>query len=211
MKCPNCGAEGSGKFCEFCGSELIRKVPEGGIQNNASNQTVNTAQTVINNYYYAPPTGAQPQSESLNEGTESAYEPVRSQAVAQRSYTEQAYAVSGKNKWAAFLICLFIGYFGGHYFYVGKTGKGVLYLLTAGLFGIGWIIDIFRILAGTFTDANGYPLEGGLSQNGLLIAGIVLALIALSSITSKVFYATILLGILAFFCFKKWKEMKDNS
>ena len=24
MKCPNCGAEGNGKFCEYCGCELPR-------------------------------------------------------------------------------------------------------------------------------------------------------------------------------------------
>ena len=43
-------------------------------------------------------------------------------------------------------MCLFGGYIGLHKFYEGKTGMGVLYLCTLGLFGIGWIIDIFGIL-----------------------------------------------------------------
>ncbi|MCM1114524.1 MAG: TM2 domain-containing protein [Clostridium sp.] len=51
-----------------------------------------------------------------------------------------------KNKWVAFCLCFFLGYLGAHKFYEGKIGVGILYLLTAGLFGIGWIIDIFVIL-----------------------------------------------------------------
>lgn len=50
------------------------------------------------------------------------------------------------NKWVAFLLCLFLGYFGAHKFYEGKVGMGILYLFTLGLFGIGWIIDIISIL-----------------------------------------------------------------
>lgn len=51
-----------------------------------------------------------------------------------------------KNKWVAFLLCFFLGYLGAHKFYEGKIGMGILYLFTAGLFGIGWIVDIIRIL-----------------------------------------------------------------
>ena len=51
-----------------------------------------------------------------------------------------------KNKWVAFLLCLFLGFFGAHKFYEGKIGMGVLYLLTLGLFGFGWIIDCVALL-----------------------------------------------------------------
>lgn len=67
--------------------------------------------------------------------------------------------ISPKKRWIAFLICYALGLFGGHYFYVGKTGMGMLYLFTAGLFGIGWIADMIRIAAGKFVDANNLPLK----------------------------------------------------
>lgn len=51
-----------------------------------------------------------------------------------------------KNKWVALLLCFFIGFLGGHKFYEGKIGMGVLYLFTFGLFGIGVIIDFITIL-----------------------------------------------------------------
>lgn len=51
-----------------------------------------------------------------------------------------------KNKWVAFFLCLFLGVFGAHKFYEGKTKMGVLYLFTLGLFGIGWLVDLIMIL-----------------------------------------------------------------
>ena len=51
-----------------------------------------------------------------------------------------------KNKWVAFLLCLFLGFFGAHKFYEGKIGMGILYLLTVGLFGIGVLVDLIVLL-----------------------------------------------------------------
>ena len=51
-----------------------------------------------------------------------------------------------RNKWTAFFLCLFLGFIGAHKFYEGKTGMGILYLLTLGLFGIGWFIDFIVLL-----------------------------------------------------------------
>lgn len=51
-----------------------------------------------------------------------------------------------KNKWAAFWLCFFLGGIGAHKFYEGHIGMGILYLFTAGLFGIGWFIDFFVLL-----------------------------------------------------------------
>jgi len=41
---------------------------------------------------------------------------------------------------------IFLGYLGAHRFYEGKVILGIIYLFTFGLFGIGWFIDIIRIL-----------------------------------------------------------------
>ena len=51
-----------------------------------------------------------------------------------------------KNKWVAFLLCFFLGLIGAHKFYEGRIGMGILYLLTVGLFGFGWLIDCIVLL-----------------------------------------------------------------
>lgn len=60
-----------------------------------------------------------------------------------------------KNYAVTLILVLLTGFLGGHRFYVGKVGTGVLFLLTGGFFFIGWIIDIFTVLFGNFTDKTG--------------------------------------------------------
>lgn len=67
--------------------------------------------------------------------------------------------VSRKNKTTALLLCIFLGIFGIHRFYVGKIGTGLVYMFTGGLFGIGWIIDIVLIVTGNFKDSFDLPLR----------------------------------------------------
>lgn len=60
---------------------------------------------------------------------------------------------------ALILSCIgFVAIAGLHRFYVGKIGTGILWLLTGGLFGIGTIVDVVMICAGSFTDNNGETL-----------------------------------------------------
>ena len=54
--------------------------------------------------------------------------------------------VREKNKWVAFFLCLFLGLLGVHKFYEGKIGMGILYIFTAGLFAIGWIVDLIVLI-----------------------------------------------------------------
>ena len=65
------------------------------------------------------------------------------------------YLYSSKSRSAALLLCFFFGVFGVHRFYVGKAGTGILYLFTAGGFGIGWLIDMITIACGVFRDSQG--------------------------------------------------------
>lgn len=67
--------------------------------------------------------------------------------------------VSRKKRMTALLLCIFLGEFGVHRFYVGKIGTGLLYLFSLGLFGVGWLIDIIRIAAGAFRDEFYLPLR----------------------------------------------------
>lgn len=67
--------------------------------------------------------------------------------------------VSKKDRTIALILCILAGGLGAHRFYVGKIGTGILYLFTAGLFGIGWIIDIIWIAKGSFKDKFDLPLR----------------------------------------------------
>ena len=51
-----------------------------------------------------------------------------------------------KSKWVSFFLCLFLGPLGIHKFYEGRVLLGVLYLLTAGLCGVGVVIDLIVLL-----------------------------------------------------------------
>jgi len=50
-----------------------------------------------------------------------------------------------KSKTTAYLLLIFLGIFGVHQFYLGKIGKGILYLFTGGIFLIGVFIDLFTL------------------------------------------------------------------
>lgn len=47
------------------------------------------------------------------------------------------------------IIVIFLGIFGVHKFIDKEYKMGLIYLLSGGLFGIGWIIDVFREIIGT--------------------------------------------------------------
>lgn len=59
------------------------------------------------------------------------------------------YVYSQKSLAVAYILWFFFGLFGIQHFYLGKIGRGILYLLTAGVFGIGWIVDLFTLPAQT--------------------------------------------------------------
>lgn len=112
------------KFCKWCGESIDVECvicPKCGKQVEELKQSQSSQPIVIN-----------------NTNTNTAY--------------ASATAVAGgrggrpKNKWVAFFLCLVLGWLGAHKFYEGRVGVGILYLLTMGLFGFGWLVDTIILL-----------------------------------------------------------------
>lgn len=55
-----------------------------------------------------------------------------------------------RSKWVVLALALFLGGLGVHRFYTGKIKSGIVWLLTCGLFGFGWLCDVIAILINRF-------------------------------------------------------------
>lgn len=66
-----------------------------------------------------------------------------------------------KDKTTAIILSALLGGLGVDRFYLGYTGMGVLKLLTGGVFGVLWILDIINIATGKLqpADSSGYASE----------------------------------------------------
>ena len=66
---------------------------------------------------------------------------------------------SDKSKKTALILCATLGLFGGHDYYLGNFGKGILKTFTLNLVGIGWIVDLMKLASGTYKDGAGAPVR----------------------------------------------------
>jgi len=73
---------------------------------------------------------------------------------------EELSKYSHKTMVGTFLLCFFFGLSGFHHFANRRFLKGLLYFFTVGLFGIGWLIDLVKIVAGKFKDGDGRYING---------------------------------------------------
>lgn len=113
--------ESKTKYCKYCGE----KIPEDAIICTHCGRQVEQIkneqpQVIINN-----------SNSNINNNT---------------NRNNASYHGGAKNKWVAFLLCLFLGFFGIHKFYEGKILLGIVYLCTFWLFGIGWFVDCISLL-----------------------------------------------------------------
>jgi len=53
------------------------------------------------------------------------------------------------------LLCIFLGGFGAHRFFVGKIGTAFLMIITLGGLGVWWLVDLITIIVGKYKDKQG--------------------------------------------------------
>ncbi|WP_455125362.1 TM2 domain-containing protein [Ruminococcus sp.] len=63
-----------------------------------------------------------------------------------------------KSKMVALLLSIFLGELGIDRFYLGYIGLGILKLITAGGFGIWWLVDLILIATGKMKTKDGQEL-----------------------------------------------------
>lgn len=66
-----------------------------------------------------------------------------------------ANGISPKSRLAVTLLAWFLGVFGAHRFYLGKTGTALLMLFTLGGLGIWSLVDFVMAAAGIMEDKDG--------------------------------------------------------
>lgn len=125
MRCMKCGEEVLGKYCPKCGIEIKRSFcSECGVEVEG---------------IFCPKCGKRVNEENINSEKELINKEQNKTVVVEREHVGKP-----KNKWIALLLCYFT--FGGHKIYEGKILLGIVYICTLGFLGIGWIIDLIRIL-----------------------------------------------------------------
>ncbi len=75
--------------------------------------------------------------------------------ITRREIQEELNKYSHKTMIGTFLLCFFFGLSGFHHFFNGRILRGFLYFFTVGLFGIGWLYDLIKIICGKFKDSSG--------------------------------------------------------
>ncbi|HOW49738.1 MAG TPA: NINE protein [Rubrivivax sp.] len=58
---------------------------------------------------------------------------------------DQRFALGRINYSLAWVLLTYLGLLGIHRMYLGKWGTGLLYLLTGGLLGLGWLYDYWTL------------------------------------------------------------------
>ncbi len=150
FKCEKCGAtefniENGMLVCSYCGAKY--PMNQGAAQEESTPEQKSTEDINVN-------VNVDTSSNDTGSSVASSSDTSMYQA------TRPAYVIvkSPKSWLGTLLLCIFLGPLGIHRFYVGKVGTGIIWLLTGGVVGIGWIVDIIFIAIGRFKDKQGRPV-----------------------------------------------------
>lgn len=98
-----------------------------------------------------------------------------------------------KSPMVVLLLCLFLGLFGAHRFYVKKYGTGVLMLVTLGAFGLWALIDLIFIVLNKFEDSDGNVIMVSKKPTAFKkLAMVIGSIIASAWITVAAFYGVVI-------------------
>jgi TM2 domain-containing membrane protein YozV len=101
--------------------------------------------------------------------------------------TVQPAAPAPRSFVATWLFALVLGWLGVDRFYLGKTGTGILKLITVGGLGVWWAIDLILVLSGLTTDKLRRPLLGVESERERMLAWVGTGVVLLASSIGPVF------------------------
>jgi len=99
--------------------------------------------------------------------------------------------ISEHSRLTALLLCWPFGFFGAHRVYVGKSGTGLLQLVTLGGFQFWTLIDFVFILSGAFTDGSGRSVKRWTWQGAELHQFPILIVAAATSVLAGIWVGVI--------------------
>lgn len=119
------------------------------LQDSVVGGNLHTGNVIHNHYHITPNPAAQQQPQQVQQPVAQQPQSYQNQPVqpmyAPMVQTIHSNGADDQELFVAYLIWFFVGLFGGHRFYFGHFGLGVLYFLTGGVFLIGWFVDLFLI------------------------------------------------------------------
>tara|TARA_Y100001970_G_scaffold277345_1_gene381401 strand:- start:2875 stop:3096 length:222 start_codon:yes stop_codon:yes gene_type:complete len=67
--------------------------------------------------------------------------------------------ISEKKGIILLILWIIFGFLGVHRFYAGRVGTGIIFLLSGGIFGLGFLYDLILILTQRLKDGDGKKIK----------------------------------------------------
>lgn len=153
MICPICDNDNPSLLCQRCGFDSSRdygKYPTfGAVGRVPSASALRKRWEDMSNASATPLKPAAPKPSPLQPTPSKPVKPQPAPPVVKEpvktTVSPPPVGAVPKNKWVAFVLCLFFGIFGIHKYYEGRIGMGILYTCTFGLAGWGWLFDLITL------------------------------------------------------------------